>query len=210
MWGGQVEMIVHRQKNNHKINKYSNCLRLYHFKKASTTTAHSQEFWTGIMMGTVLNEAESSDFKTLFQLWKPVVAIIAVPSSIPAKTRRSWVTSFSGTLRLCYVTRDISCSHNNIGGVTTSKWNFYHLSRYKELGGISKQAIMMAPQFSRSLQTALQDTIGGTKWKTDELDKTSMVAPLQGINIMGYILEGGLQGPGKLRRHHYCLLGDTT
>ena len=46
---------------------------------------------------------------------------------------------------------------------------------------------MMAPQFSRSLQTALQDNIGGTKWKTNELDRTSTVARLQGSNIMGYI-----------------------
>ena len=51
------------------------------------------------MIGTVLNEADSLDFKTLFQLWKPLISIVAVSSSIPAKTRRLWVTSFSGTLR---------------------------------------------------------------------------------------------------------------
>ena len=138
-------------------------------------------------MGTILTEAESSDFKTLFELRKPLIAIVAVPSSIPAKTRRSWVTSFSRTLVSCYVTRDISCSHNDIGGVTTSRWNFHHLSRYKELGGIPKQAIMMAPQFSRSLQTTLQDTIEGSKWKTVEFDKISTVSPLHGCNIVGYV-----------------------
>ena len=163
LWGGQVEAIIHRQKDNHKINKLFKLPCSISFQKAVTTTTHPQEFWTGIMMGTILTEAESSDFKTLFELWKPLIAIVAVPSLIPAKTRRSWVTSFSRTLVSCYVTRDISCSHNDIGGVTRTRWNFYHLSRYKELGGIPKQAIMMAPQFSRSLQTALQDTIGGTK-----------------------------------------------
>ena len=59
--------------------------------------------------------------------------------------------------------------------------------RRSSLGTTSKQAVMMAPQFTRHLQTALQDTIGGSKWESKEFGKVNETLPSSGINIVGYV-----------------------
>ena len=73
--------------------------------QALVTIQHPQELWTGIMIGTVLNDNDVSDFKTLFQHCHPLIVIGVVSSSIPVKTSCLWVTLESG-----YVTTNISCS----------------------------------------------------------------------------------------------------
>ena len=49
-------------------------------------------------------------------------------------------------------------------------WHFVHLSRI--VGGLEKDAIMMAPQFSCPLQTALDDTQGTLRGKAVVFEPT--------------------------------------
>ena len=49
-------------------------------------------------------------------------------------------------------------------------WHFVHLT-YIE-GGLEKDAIMMAPQFSRPLQTALDNTQGALRGKAVMFEPT--------------------------------------
>ena len=54
--------------------------------------------------------------------------------------------------------------------MTQSMWHFVHLTRI--VGGLEKDVIMMAPQFSRPLHTALDDTEGALRGKTVVFEST--------------------------------------
>jgi hypothetical protein len=139
------------------------------------------------MLGTIFNEENAADSAALFKLWQPLIAIFAIPSSTPRNSFNQWCTSIRAGGTTSYSRRDIMLSHYAIGGVTNTMWRFVHLSRRSELGDLSKQAIMMTPQFSRPLQTALQDTLGKSSLKSVKFEKVSTAAPLSGCSIVGYV-----------------------
>ena len=70
-----------------------------------------------------------------------------------------------------------------MGGVTESEWHFVHLNRLET--ELSKEAVMMAPQFSRPLQTALDNTRGPISGRKLVFEARSR-APLP-QNIAGYV-----------------------
>ena len=139
------------------------------------------------MIGTIIDEQGSIDSAALFKVWQPLIAIFAVPASTPRSLFGRWYVNIRVGATSYYDRKDITISHHAIGGVTTTKWRFVHLSRRSALGDMSKQAVMMAPQFSRHLQTALQDTIGKTPLKSVKFEKASTAAPLSGCSVTGYV-----------------------
>ncbi|KAL7525888.1 hypothetical protein ACHAXR_001204, partial [Thalassiosira sp. AJA248-18] len=92
----------------------------------------------------------------LFTLWQPLIAIIAYPGDLNRAQRLQLLSLRpAGYQRL-----DLSIQHSVTGGVTQAKWRFVHLSRMEGVS-LTEDAIMMAPQYSQAMQTALDDTIGG-------------------------------------------------
>ena len=49
--------------------------------------------------------------------------------------------------------------HSATGGITTARWNFFHLQRLGDK--LPNETIMMAPQYPHILQTALDNTLPG-------------------------------------------------
>lgn len=155
--------------------------------------------WNGIMACTIRSKCDAGVAADLFKLWQPLIAIFAVPASISRKERGPWFASIQAGASppLDYQRKYVTLSHSATEGVTTSKWHFVHLSRRSALGELSKQAIMMKPQFSRPLQTALQDTIGRSRLKSLVFEKAATAAPLHGNSIVGYVSSDirGLKAP---------------
>ena len=92
-------------------------------------------------------------------MWRPLIAILALPSSLPRSKRIAYSVFKEGPfIQEGYCRRDIKTTHSSVGGVTEAEWYFVHFNR---LGiDLGKEALMMAPQFSRPLQAALDDTRG--------------------------------------------------
>ena len=90
----------------------------------------------------------------------------------------------SGPAQALYHKRDDHATHSDFGGVTTSSWHFVHLTRTSH-PHLFQQAIMMPPQFSCPLQTALQDTIGAPRGKTVVVEKVTSTQPLSGTHVIG-------------------------
>lgn len=186
IWGAHVEAVIHREQNNHKIYKTFKLPRSISVSQALSSPSASDVTWNGIMLGTLLGDKDAVDAAALFKKWQPLIAIFAMPVSTPRHQQNLWLVSIRSGGTTVYTKKKFTLSHHAIGGVTSTVWQFVHLSRRSELGDLPMQAIMMAPQFSRPLQTALQDTIGGTKLKSVVFEKTSTVAPLKGCSILGY------------------------
>ena len=68
--------------------------------------------------------------------------------------------------------------------MTQSMWHFVHLTRIE--GGLEKYAILMAPQFSYPLQTALDDTQGALRGKAVVFEPTQESQAPQD-NIVGHV-----------------------
>lgn len=187
-WGGEVEAITHRQKDNHNLHHLFKLPKSTSVAKALSSLP-TAECWNGIMLCTIASLLDADDGAQLFRHWQPLIAIVAVPSSLSRKCREAFIRRFQASSGDYYSRRDIHCSHSDIGGVTSSRWHFYHFSRTQEMGDTSKQAVMMAPQFSRHLQTALDDTIGDSKWKNAQFDKVHSTEPLfnSTCHITGYV-----------------------
>ena len=179
--------MIHKQQSNHKIHQLFSLPKSISVARALSSPLPADTCWNGIMVGSVLNEDEAANSSALFTCWQPLIAIFAMPGHVSRRKRASWFSSIlqsEGTGY--YVKKDVNLTHHAIGGVTTTQWHFVHLARQSTLGDSSKQAIMMPPQFSRPLQTALQDTIGGSKLKSVVIEEASTAAPLQGCSIVGY------------------------
>ena len=138
------------------------------------------------MLATIMNNEDATEVMALFKRWQPLIAVIAMPSSSSRRERASWAKAGGpGTLNKQYIRRDIDCTHSDIGGVTTASWHFVHYSRDEVIG--PTQAVMMAPDFPRPLQSALHDTFGGyKKGRKLVFEKTATTAPLSGPNVIGY------------------------
>ena len=81
--------------------------------------------------------------------------------------------------------KDRKVRHTDVGGVTEAVWYFVHLNRIE--GGLPKGAIMMVPQFSRPLQTALDDTQCAVRGRTVVFETPDQeVSPRGNTVITGY------------------------
>ena len=189
VWGGHIDQIVHRQQPNHKICQLFKLPRSISVAQALSSPPPAGTQWNGIMLATISSDQDSSDVFQLFSNWQPLIAIIAVPSTASRKQRSLWLQFQDGSTPVkTYVKLSIwNVRHADAGGVTTSCWHFHRISRGNTLGQASKQAVMMAPQFTRHLQTALQDTIGGSKWESKEFEKADEALSSSGITIVGHM-----------------------
>ena len=198
IWGGHVEAVIHRHQTNIKIHQLFKLPKPISVAKAlSSLSPPAETSWNGIMLGTIRDEEDAADAAKLFKDWQPLIAIFAVPVSIPRQEQDPWIKNIQASTSGYYNRKVFTLSHSAIGGVTTTRWRFTHLTRQSTLGELPKQAIMMAPQFSRPLQTALQDTIGGSSLKNVVFEKAATVAPLHGSSIVGFATKkiDGIKAP---------------
>ena len=116
------------------------------------------------MLSTFLSEREALGVGELFHCWQPLIAIFSFPPRLPRKERKAWLAAATGerfdpSVLARYSVTHLDRRHEVFGGVSQARWSFAHYSRVK--GGIPRAQIMMASTFSRPLQTALDDTLGG-------------------------------------------------
>jgi hypothetical protein len=142
------------------------------------------------MLATVRCDEDTQAADTLIDAWHPLIVVIAHPGSLSRTERKRLLGKLllnhegSSTDNKPYHRRNVKCSHTELGGVTTSVWHFVHLVRSSH-PELSQEAIMMTPEFSRSLQTALQDTVGELKGRTVEFEEARTARPLTGTHVVG-------------------------
>ena len=86
LWGGTVEAVVHTQQSNHQIKELFNLPRSISVVTAQSTLP-SRTPWDGIFLSTIHGERDAQDAGVLFEKWQPVIAILALPSSLSRKER---------------------------------------------------------------------------------------------------------------------------
>jgi hypothetical protein len=178
-----VDVIVHWQLSNHQINEQFNLPCSVPVALAPVPPL-ANSHWNGILLITIRGENNAQDAGMLFERWQPLIAIIALPSTLSRFKRNTYSSFNKGPFKQDgYKRRDIKIFHSSVGGMTESEWHFVHLNRLET--ELSKEAVMMAPQFLRPLQTALDDTRGPVLGRKVVFEARSC-APLP-QNITGYV-----------------------
>ena len=138
------------------------------------------------MLATIQDQYDASDVRALFEAWQPLIAILALPSCLTRKERHMFLRGQSSPFKRPEYTRvELSCHHPDFGGVTSSTWHFVHYSRSG--GPTEKDALMMAPQFPRPLQTALDDTLGESRRATVVVEEAQTATPTNELpHILGF------------------------
>ena len=155
-WGAEVEVVVHEEQDNHCLRKLFDITAVRDYATAAHATLPLEGQWDGIVLTTLQTQQESEDLCYLLERWRPLIVIAAFPSTTSRARGRKLLPwsppdyNRSPLLRL---------QHSAVGGVTTAQWNFFHLQRLSDK--LPHEAIMMAPQYPRTLQTALDDTLPG-------------------------------------------------
>ena len=155
-WGAEVEVVAHDEPDNHHLRKLFDIPILRNYTTAVTTTLPQQGQWDGIVLTTLQTQQESEDLCLLLERWRPLIVIAAYPSTTSRARGRKllpWNPPDYHRSSLLHLL------HSATGGVTTASWNFFHLHRLGDQ--FPNEAIMMAPQYPRTLQTALDDTLPG-------------------------------------------------
>ena len=179
-------MIVHRQESNHLIAETFVNLPLARPASQVLSSPSSGPSFHGIVLSTIRDGIDAQCVEARFLHWQPLIVIIAIPASSSRKEGTHW-THFGTTssFRNTYHRRDLHCKHHDIGGVTDTSWHFVHFT--KSLIHSNSQALMMAPEFPRCLQTDLHDTIGGHQGKPLVFDKAVTTTKPDLINVVGHV-----------------------
>ena len=129
---------------------------------------------------------DSEEICRLLERWQPLIAIVAFSPALTRPQRDKLLRAQTLPAKRGYYRLRLRLKHTEVGGVSTAVRNFVHFSR---LGGpFTKEAAMMVPQYSHTLQTALDDTIG---WPAKQVVFEDPVPgqPLP-ANAVGFAIEG--------------------
>ena len=186
-WGGTVDAIVHSTQANHQFNKTFNLPKSIPVSKAHCLSPTDSR-WNGVMLCTILSEDDARRAAALFEAWQPLIAILALPFSLPRRVRSKWThgskTSLFDLAGYGSVL-DVNLTHSFVGGVTSACWRFCHYSRCG--GKFTKEAVMTTPDYPRHLQTALDDTEGRNTHQRVVFEKASEEADPLGVIVVGHV-----------------------
>ena len=92
LWGAQVEIVVHRNYNNHALSK------MFNQPESCDVATASRSFndtipWDGILLATAAISSDAKIVDRLFSLWQPLIAILAFPLALNRAQRASLVPS---------------------------------------------------------------------------------------------------------------------
>ncbi len=153
-WGAEVEAVV-ATKPWHSIISLTLARVCPITVEAGVLLPPFQSCWDGIMTASVHDAEEAGVAIRLFDRWLPAVAIFAYPPSLSCRE----VPAMSPTLRSnLYKYKVMRFPHTDVGGVTASAWQIRHYNRLRDCQ--SRPPIMKMKFYSRTLQTALDDTLG--------------------------------------------------
>ena len=151
--GVTVEVIVHLIVNNHMVSIF------FALPKSCRCATAIRLFWLsgfgGMNFTTVLDSEQTAMSGKLFNLWQPLVAILALPSNL-SRIHTGKLLAYFDWQR--YKPYRHTLHHEAMGGVTRSCWFFVHVTRRVDLSPDKK--IMTDDCYARTLQTALDDTVG--------------------------------------------------
>ena len=180
IWGGNVEAVVHRTSNNHRVR-----IKFNHPSSVDIETATRlppMGKWDGLLLGTIGCPKDAELFSKLFKLWRPLIAITAYPPHLSRVEMRNLQPTSPLPI---YKQIKMSLVHSTLGGVTSSVWKF---SCYSRTGlPMPGKAIMTAGHYSRHLQTALDDTIGASGVGHYPLDQPRVRGKPLSPGVIGYV-----------------------
>jgi hypothetical protein len=157
-WGAELEAIVTEREPvvKHGVTQIVSLLtKLEPITLPQALSMEPTGRWHGLMLATIESPSDSAMIATLFQRWRPDLCILALPSSYS----RSKVLQAIPILSPGYKKTLFKTRHIDFGGVTTTEWHVIHISCRDDL--LTKPTVMKMKSYSRSLQTALDDTLGG-------------------------------------------------
>ncbi len=155
-WGAEVEAVVPEEQDNQLLRSKFDIHAVHDYATAAHATLPPSGQWDGIVLTTIHTPQESRDLCNLLDRWRPLIVIAALPPATSRARGRKLLPWCPPSYKR---TTFAPVSHPAVGGVTTARRVFYHLHRYGET--LPPEALMMAPQYPRTLQTALDDTLPG-------------------------------------------------
>ena len=178
LWGASVEVLVTRggKLKNIAHQLYPDVLLA---PPAFAIDLPPHRHWDGSVLTTITSQEDADDVDRLTRAWRPLVCLVAFHSSVTRRQMSRWLP-----LKLEEYSRrvDFRCCHDAFGGVTSSVWNIWLISKlpscWMSLAG------MTDAYYPRSLQTALDDTLGPSR----QQQKFSP-NPNRASSVDGYIIQ---------------------
>ena len=152
-WGATVEVLVHINVDNHTV-RNSFALPKYYWRDTAIQLCGRSAF-DGVYFTTVLDSEQATMSGNLFNLWQPMVAIIALPSNLSRTQIGKFLAYFD---RQRYKPYQHTLHYKAMCEVTHSCWLFLHLTRRADISLAKK--IMTYACYAPTLQTALDNTVG--------------------------------------------------
>lgn len=187
-WGCHVEIFVcSRVKISQKSKElYPGIDVVTPSKAAKMQPRHGK--WEGIVLSTIDSKDQWDAVVSLLNEWKPSMCLIVWNRN--ALTRRANHVWPEGMKRGGYAYRQEWLNHSQFGGVTTSCWRMKFISRMSTVNLSIDD--LTATMYARSLQTALDDTVGSERGNhcyhvggkvSDKLD--------DGVEVIGSVYTNG-------------------
>jgi hypothetical protein len=159
LWGVNIEAMV--VPGCRDIDRVKHIVSL--LTDTATTMLHSAlhlppaQDWRGVMLAVLADRTDSKPTATLFDRWKPEVAIFTIPGGLSCTEVLGLLPDFPPR---CSKTM-FKPRHSNLGGVMTSVWHIIQVTQAREIN--TKPMLMKMESYSRTLQTALKDTRGAER-----------------------------------------------
>ena len=166
LWGAVIEAVVTRSGNEiEHVCKQLNHPVLVVTPDRSLRLPPRDVKWDGLVLATVMTDAEADDLHMLIQQWQPLIIMSYFHTAVSTDKRRMCINThtFEGSY-----THKLKCNHNAFGGVTNSNWFIIVQYRSAEQSRLSING-MTSSLYPRPLQTALDDTVGPTRYKNFEI-----------------------------------------
>ncbi|KAL7534634.1 LOW QUALITY PROTEIN: hypothetical protein ACHAXR_008891, partial [Thalassiosira sp. AJA248-18] len=188
-WGGTLEAFITSRACNKSIrNKFKLPTTLSY--AGSQNLSPAGQDWDGIFCATIREDSDARKAKALFQTWRPLIAIFALPSCLSRSRMLSFTRGTRGDRPLQnpdYQRLVVNVRHHEVGGVTNTNWRFMYLSRLGLGTQLTRELIMIAPQYPRSLQTSLDDTLGSTFGQGQVQFEKLRLKEAPRDNVIGYV-----------------------
>ena len=185
LWGATLEVYVRGRVDLPKTTREAFSLPLLVTREEALELAPVDSPWDGVVFGTVLDRGDSELLVEVARAWRPLALLVATPGNW---TRQTFRELLEGKLRGPGLkTSRFMQVHSEVGGVTESQWRMLYVCREETRG---RRPVMKVSDYPRTLQTSLDDTLGGRgkTGRTFEVRPANSDLPLLAI---GQVLHKG-------------------
>ena len=158
LWGATVDAWIVNDMDNDRLCGLLSLPRPISPKVAASLRRGPSGF-EGVVMATLLSAEDAALLTKLVTLWRPAVVVVAGNLGGGRAARNTFCSTLNKVFGETHdFFRYYQLCHARVGGVTAAVCQVHAWTRKD--AGVRRESLMMAEEYSRSIQTALDDTVG--------------------------------------------------